>query len=263
MNRSEITLDLHGKVAIVTGAAQGIGRAIAILFASQGARVVVADILEDKSRAVIELIEQAGGTALALTTDVSKPEQIRQIVDATVAQWGRIDIVVNNAYWSAHGTVVDLDENAWDRSMDIMVKAIYLFGKYTFPLMIEQGGGYMVNIASVHGAAAHPRYAVYAAAKAGVLNLTRQMAIDFGPHNIRINAICPGWVITEHVEVPAAVRERAALIYPLGRTGVPEDIAKAALFLVSDLASFVQGHALYVDGGLTVQLQDAAAQASL
>lgn len=254
-------LNLSGKVAIVTGAAQGIGRAIALLYASQGAQVVLADILVDKNNALAEEIAKTGGKAVAMTTDVRQPDAICRTVANTVAQYGRLDIVVNNAYWSAHGSVVDLEESAWDRSMDIMLKAIYLFGKHAFPHMIEQGGGYMVNIASVHSAAAHPRYPVYAAAKAGVLNLTRQMAIDFGPHNIRINAICPGWIITEHVEVPADVRERAGLVYPLRRTGVPDDIAKAALFLVSDLASFVQGHALYVDGGLTAQLQDAAALA--
>jgi NAD(P)-dependent dehydrogenase (short-subunit alcohol dehydrogenase family) len=254
-------IDLEHRVAIVTGAAQGIGRAIALLFAQQGARVVVADILAEKSAAVAAEIVTQGGVAIACTTDVSQAAAIQHAVDTAIATWGRLDIVVNNAYWSAHGTVVDLEEAAWDRSMDIMVKAIYRFGKYAFPHMIEQGGGHMVNIASVHSTAAHPRYAVYAAAKAAVLNLTKQMAIDFGPHNIHVNAICPGWIITEHVDVPADVRERAALVYPLRRIGDPIDIAKAALFLVSDLASFVQGHALYVDGGLTAQLQDAAANA--
>ena len=254
-------LDLTGKVAIVSGAAQGIGRAIGHLFAAHGAQVVVADILAGKAQAVVDEIVAAGGRAIALTTDVGQPEAIQQTIEATIAQYGRIDIVVNNAYWAIHGSVVELEEAAWDRGMDVMLKAIYLFGKYAFPHMIKQGGGCMVNIASVHSAAAHPRYAVYAAAKAGVLNLTKQMAIDFGPHNIRINAICPGWIITEHVDIPDEVRNQAGLVYPLRRTGLPEDIAKAALFLVSDLASFVQGHALYVDGGLTAQLQDAAAQA--
>lgn len=254
-------INLEGKVAIVTGAAQGIGRAIALLFAQQGARVVVADILTEQSAAVAAEIVAAGGIALACPTDVSQASAIQHAVATAVSTWGRLDIVVNNAYWSAHGTVVDLEEAAWDRSMDVMVKAIYRFGKYAFPHMIEQGGGHMVNIASVHSTAAHPRYAVYAAAKAAVLNLTKQMAIDFGPHNIHVNAICPGWIITEHVDVSPAVRQRAALVYPLRRVGDPIDIAKAALFLVSDLASFVQGTALYVDGGLTAQLQDAAASA--
>lgn len=254
-------LDLSGKVAIVTGAAQGIGRAIALLFAGQGARVVVADVLVEKSQAVVAEITHAGGQAVALATDVSQLDAVHKVIERAVQQYGRLDIVVNNAYWSTHGSVVDLEEDSWDRSMDVMLKAIYRFGKYAFPYMIKQGGGHMINIASVHSAAAHPQYAVYAAAKAGVLNLTKQMAIDFGPHNIRINAICPGWIITEHVDIPDDVRQRASYVYPLRRTGVPEDIAKAALFLVSDLASFVQGHALYVDGGLTAQLQDAAAHA--
>ncbi len=253
--------NLQGKVAIVTGAAQGIGRATARMLAAQGASVVVSDILVDKGEEVAQSIVTSGGKAIFLNTDVSNDVEIANAVQQTLEQWGHIDILVNNAYWSAHGTVVDLSEEAWDRSMDVMLKAIYRFGKHLFPAMIEQGGGAVVNIASVHGNAVHPRYAVYAAAKAAVLNLTRQMAVDFGQHNIRVNAICPGWIVTEHVAVSDEARARASAIYPLRRVGEPDDIAKAVLFLVSDLASFVQGHALYVDGGLTVQLQDAVAQA--
>jgi len=252
-------LDLQEKVALITGAAQGIGRATALLLAAHGARVAVTDILAEKGQAVVAEIRAAGGIAEFIYTDVSQHAQIEAAVSQTVGHWGRLDIVVNNAYWSQHGSVIELAEADWDKSMAVMLKAIYLFGKYAFPVMINQGGGVMVNIASVHGEAVHPRYPVYAAAKAGVLNLTRQMALDFGPHHIRVNAICPGWIVTEHVSVPAEVLHRAAQVYPLRRTGVPEDIANTVLFLVSELASFVTGHALYADGGLTVQLQDAVA----
>lgn len=252
-------LDLQGKVALITGAAQGIGRATALLLAAHGAYVAVTDLMAEKGAAVVAEIRAAGGVALFIQTDVSQHAQIEAAVAQTVATWGRLDIVVNNAYWSQHGNVIELAEADWDKSMAVMLKAIYLFGKHAFPVMIKQGGGVMINIASVHSEAVHPRYPVYAAAKAGVLNLTRQMALDFGPHHIRVNAICPGWIVTEHVNVSPAVLQRAAQVYPLRRTGVPDDIAKTVLYLVSDLASFVTGHALYADGGLTVQLQDAVA----
>jgi NAD(P)-dependent dehydrogenase (short-subunit alcohol dehydrogenase family) len=159
-------------------------------------------------------------------------------------------------------SVVDLEEADWDRGMDVMLKATYLFGKHVFPIMQEAGGGAMVNIASVHGMAAFPAYPVYAAAKAGLINLTRQMSIDGGPHNIRVNAICPGWIRTSGPAVlDPKVVARVAKIYPLGRSGEPMEIAKAVRFLVSSESSFVTGAALTVDGGLTAQLQDAVAMA--
>jgi NAD(P)-dependent dehydrogenase (short-subunit alcohol dehydrogenase family) len=251
--------DLAGKVAIVTGAAQGIGRATALRLARAGAYIVAADIQAEKGQNVINEIQEAGGSAHFVHADLAEHEQIRGVVASALERRSRIDIVVNNAYWSKHGNVVELPEADWDRSMAVMVKAIYLFGKYSFPAMIEAGGGAMVNIGSVHGFAASPRYPVYDAAKAAVINLTRQMALDYGPHNIRVNAICPGWIITEEIPPNPEGFARATAIYPLRRTGVPDDIAKVVHFLVSDYASFVTGHALVADGGLTAQLQDTAA----
>lgn len=250
-----------GKVAIVTGAAQGIGRATARVLAGDGAHVLVADIVDDKGEAVVADIRAAGGTAQYLHTDVSDEQAIQAAVETAHSQWGRLDMVVNNAYWSARGTVEEMSSDEWDRSMDIMLKAIFLFGKYSFPHMRAQGGGGMVNIASVHGFAAHRRYGVYAAAKAAVINLTRSMALDYGSQNIRVNAVCPGWIITEHANPPDSALERTARLYPLGRAGRPEEIATAIRFLLSPDASFVTGHALLVDGGLMTQLQDDAARA--
>ena len=249
------------KVAIVTGAAHGIGRATARLFAGDGIKVAVLDIQDELGERVVEEIRAAGGDAFYRHTDVGRHEAIRQAVEETEARWGRLDIVVNNAYWSMRGTVEELEEAEWDRSMEVMLKAIYLMGKYAFPAMGRTGGGAMVNLASIHGFAAARRYGVYAAAKAGVINLTRAMAIDYGKHNIRVNAVCPGWILTYGAPDNPMVLRRTEAIYPLGRAGQPEEVAKAIRFLVSDDASFVTGHALVVDGGLTAQLQDTVAEA--
>lgn len=252
--------NFSGKVAIITGAAHGIGRATAKLLAGDGAHVVVADVNDNGGTEVVAEIERDGGKALYLHTDVGKTEEIRNCVEQTVAHFGRIDYLVNNAYWSKHGTVEELTEEEWDRSMDVMLKAIFLFGKYAFPIMREQGGGAVVNIASVHGLAADRRYGVYDAAKAAVINLTRGMALDYGKHGIRVNSVCPGWIVTSE-GVPEEAKRRAASIYAVGRVGEPNDIAKVIRFLLSDDAGFVTGHALVADGGLTAQLQDTAANA--
>jgi NAD(P)-dependent dehydrogenase (short-subunit alcohol dehydrogenase family) len=247
---------LSGRVAIVTGAAQGIGRATAHLLAGDGVTVLVADVQDDRGAQVVAEITATGGAAAFVHADVAQPDHIASAVQAALDRWDRLDIVVNNAYWSAHGTVEELSIADWDRSMDIMLKAIYLFGKYAFPAMKRGGGGAMVNLASIHGHAAAHRYGVYAAAKAGVINLTRSMAIDYGPHNIRVNAVCPGWILSHGIpDNPEAMR-RAQAMYPVGRPGQPLEVAKVIRFLVSDDASFVNGHALVVDGGLTAQLQD-------
>lgn len=253
--------DLDGQVAIITGAAQGIGRACAEVLASTGVKVVVADIAEAEGKETVAQINESGGTATFSLTDVGEHQQIKALVHDTVAQYGRLDIVINNAYWSIRKSVVDLPEDEWDKGMNVMLKSTYLFGKYSFPQMEKQGNGAMVNIASVHGLASIGDYPVYAAAKAGLINLTRQMAIDGGPLGIRVNAICPGAIRTRG---PVELTERRAKVvkklFPAGRYGIPEEIATAARFLVSEQASYVTGHALVVDGGMTAQLQDAVSQ---
>jgi NAD(P)-dependent dehydrogenase (short-subunit alcohol dehydrogenase family) len=248
--------DLEGQVAIVTGAAQGIGQEIAATLARHKVKVIIADILDEKGKGVADLIEKEGGIARFLHCDVGDHASIRGLVETVLEEFGRLDIVVNNAYWSAHKSVVDLEEEEWNKSLNVSLRAVYLFGKYAFPAMITAGGGAIVNIASVHGLAAHANYPVYAAAKAGMINLTRQMAVDGGPHRIRVNAICPGWVNTGTTPIPTAILNRALSLYPLQRPGRPEDIANAVLFLTSELSSFVTGSTLVVDGGLTAQLPD-------
>jgi NAD(P)-dependent dehydrogenase (short-subunit alcohol dehydrogenase family) len=249
---------LSGKVAIVTGAANGIGRATALRFAREGATVVVTDIQDEAGERVVAEIKGAGGTARYRHTDVSDHGHIRQMVESTVEAYGRLDILVNNAYWTKRGSVVDLAEDDWDLAMNIMVKAIYLAGKYAFPAMQAGGGGAIVNLASVHGLMAWPNNAVYETAKAAVINLTRQMAIDGGPMGIRVNAVCPGWILTRTVNITPARLDWTKRLYPLGRPGQPEEIASAINFLVSGEASFITGHSLVVDGGLTTQLQDSS-----
>ncbi|MBM4418849.1 MAG: SDR family oxidoreductase [Chloroflexi bacterium] len=251
---------LHGRVALITGAAQGIGRSTAIRFAEEGARVAIVDVDAPKGEATAAEIRASGGEALFLHHDIGEDAACRAMVEEAVAAWGRLDVLFNNAYWSAAGTVVELAPADWDRSMQVMLRAIYLGCKYAIPPMIAGGGGSIIATSSVHGVLAAARSAVYEAAKAGVINLMREIAVDFGHQGIRANAICPGWIVTERGEEWARTRpdvvRQAEVMYPVGRPGRPRDIANAALYLASDESSFVTGHALVVDGGLTCQLQD-------
>jgi NAD(P)-dependent dehydrogenase (short-subunit alcohol dehydrogenase family) len=251
---------LASKVALITGAAQGIGKGTALLFAREGARVAVVDIDEPNGQETVEQIRREGGDAIFLPRDVGDERQIERMVAETVERYGKIDVLFNNAYWNKPGTVVDLDPADWDRSMNVMVRAVYLGCKYAIPEMIKAGGGSIITTASVHGLLAAAHSAVYETAKAAVINLMREVAIDYGHQGIRANAICPGWIITEKGEArvrenPESVR-RAEQLYPARRGGRPIDIAYGALYLASDESTFVTGTALVIDGGLTCQLQD-------
>jgi NAD(P)-dependent dehydrogenase (short-subunit alcohol dehydrogenase family) len=251
---------LANKVALITGAAQGIGKGTALLFAREGAKLAVVDIDAPRGEETVGQIRADGGEALFLHRDVGDEAQIKLMVAETLERYGRLDVLYNNAYQNRSGNVVDLDSADWDRSLDVMLKAVYLGCKYAIPEMVRNGGGSIISTSSVHGLVAAANSAVYEAAKAGVINLMREVAVSFGHKGIRANAICPGWIITEKGEEglrgnPARL-ERAARMYPVGRAGRPIDIAYAALYLASDESSFVTGHALVVDGGLTCQLQD-------
>lgn len=246
-------LRLDGKVAIVTGAAQRIGREIARTFADQGARVVVADIDDASGARTVGEIVSRGGVAHFVHADVGRSEAIRAMIGTTIERFGRLDILVNNAHWEKHGTVVELDEADWDRSFDVLLKALYLGCKYAIPEMRKVGGGAIINISSVHAFQVSDRYVTYQTAKAGVVQFTRQVAWDFGPENIRCNCICPGDIplpsdIDAHAAEAGYLEERT-LLKAIKRPGHPRDIARAALFLVSDLAEWITGQALTVDGG--------------
>jgi NAD(P)-dependent dehydrogenase (short-subunit alcohol dehydrogenase family) len=254
---------LLDRVAIVTGGAQGIGGGTARRLAEEGARVLVVDVDAELARRNVELIQAAGGIADALQTDVGTEDGVRRMVDFAVNLWGKLDILVNNAYAGVGGPKVDaigVTEDAWDRSMDIGLKAMFRAAKYAVPHMRRAGGGAMVNLSSVHGLLGAPGALVYETLKAGVIGLTRQLATEYGPDGIRVNAICPGHIVTERLEEMWRDHQDALGFfvqqYPVRRTGTPVDIGNAVVFLCSDEASFITGHALVVDGGLSIQLQE-------
>ena len=251
------------RVAIVTGGAAGIGGATARRLAEEGARVLVVDINADGAETNAQTIRAAGGTAQAMQADVGTEAGVEEIVDRAVQLWGRLDIVVNNAYGVGSIGRVEagkVTEEVWDRGFDVGLKAMFRAARFAVPHLRAAGGGSIVNMSSVHGLLAEPGQLVYETLKAGVISLTRQLAVEYGPDGIRVNAICPGHIVTERMaerwrEHPETLRYFAEQ-YPLRRTGVPNDIANAVMFLCSDEASFITGQALVVDGGLTIQLQE-------
>jgi NAD(P)-dependent dehydrogenase (short-subunit alcohol dehydrogenase family) len=254
---------LQDQVAIITGGAMGIGGATARRLAGEGARVLIADFNLETAQANAERIRSAGGVAEVIQADVSQGADIKAMVDRAVELWGQLHILVNNA-WGAKdsaGSAVELSESAWDYAMAVMVKAIFMAVKHAVPHMQQAGHGSIVNISSVHGLLMAPRALAYEAAKSAVIGLTRQMAIDFGPLGIRVNAICPGHIVTERMQQRRWDHNPSLLPffeaqYPVRRVGRPDDIANAIRFLCSDEASFITGHALVVDGGLSIQLQE-------
>ena len=251
---------LEGKVALITGSTSGIGRATAKLFAANGARVVVNGRRRELGESLVEEIKAAGGEAVYLRADLIESQAVRDLVRAAVDTYGRLDVLMNNAYFAVMGTATELDERDWDRAMAILLKAPYVACQEAIPQMIRQGGGSIINTSSVHGYLASNRFHVYDTAKAGLVNLTRSIALDFGPYGVRANAICPGAIIVERSEQRFRdnpdLERRAALVYPVRRIGRPIDVAYAALYLASDESSFVTGTTLVVDGGMTCQLPD-------
>lgn len=253
---------LQNRVAIVTGGALGIGGATSRRLAGEGAKVLVADYVMDAAEENAARIKEAGGEAKAMHVDVSRPEEIEAMVKEAVDTFGGLHILVNNAWGSKEpdGTAETVSETAWEYGMDTMVRAHFRAMRHAVPHMRDAGGGAVVNIASVHGFLMAERRLVYETAKSAVIGMTKQMACDFGKDGVRVNAICPGHIVTERGEANWAKNPSLHALfveqYPVRRTGVPDDIANAIRFLVSDEASFITGHALVVDGGLTIQLQE-------
>ena len=254
---------LENQVAIVTGGAMGIGGATSRSLADSGAKVLIADIAIESAETNARAIRERGGTALVVEADVSKALSIKNMIDHAIEEWGRLDILVNNAYNAPFGgnqNVVDTTEEQWDAGMALLVKAIFLGAKYAVPHMANQGSGSIVNISSVHGMLTAPGSLIYEAGKSAVIGATRQMATEFGPMGIRVNAICPGHIVTERVQPQWDANPSGLKFfenqYPLRKVGKPDDIANAVGFLCSDAASFITGHSLVVDGGLTIQLQE-------
>ena len=254
---------LTDRVAIVTGGALGIGGATARRLAEEGAKVLVVDVDADAAGRNVDAIRALGGIAEALHSDVGTEDGVRAMVDRAVSQWNQLDIVVNNAYAGVGGprvAAIGVTEESWDRSMDIGLKAMFRAARYAVPHMRQAGGGSLVNLSSVHGLLGAPGSLVYETLKAGVIGLTRQLAVEYGPDGIRVNAICPGHIVTERLEEMWRDHQDTLRFfveqYPIRRTGKPVDIANAIVFLCSDEASFITGHALVVDGGLSIQLQE-------
>ena len=256
--------DFDGKVVIVTGGSKGIGGGISMAFARAGASVTVnghAD--EATANALVRQLGDEGHTAQAVMGDVSRADDCKRIVNATVAAYGGVDVLVNNAAIqppSLYLNVEDLPEQGWDRIINVNLKSHFLMSKYSIPEMRKRGGGVVINVSSVQGLQSQPLVPAYAASKGGILSLTRNMALDYAPHNIRVLTICPGTIDTPMVRTAArAFGEEEALVeswgrlHPLGRVGSSEEIANVALFLASDKASFMTGEYVCVDGGYMAQ----------
>ena len=246
-----------GKVAFVTGAGNGIGRAAALAFAREGASVVAADVSEEGNRETARLIEKIGGRALAVTCDVTRAEDVKAALDKTVEAFGRLDFAFNNAgVEQRNAAVADFEEDEWDRIHNTNLRGVFLCMKYEIPLMLKQGGGRIVNTSSGAGVIGIKGGGAYAASKHGVIGLTKSAALDYAAQNVRVNAVAPGYIATPMMDRftggAAEGWEKITSEEPIGRVGRPEEISDAVIWLCSDASSFVVGHALVVDGGQTV-----------
>jgi NAD(P)-dependent dehydrogenase (short-subunit alcohol dehydrogenase family) len=247
------------KVALITGGSAGIGRATAIAFAREGAKVVVASRRIKEGEETVQLVKKAGSDGFFIKTDVAKAADVRAMVEKTIATYGRLDYAFNNAgvIEEKPGPLVEQSEETFGRIMDINVKGVWLSMKYEIPEMLKRGGGAIVNMSSVAGVVGFPGLGIYIASKHAVIGLTKSAAVEYSKLGVRINAVNPAAIETEmlgHVagDNPEALAQMAAG-HPIGRIGRPEEVAEAVIWLCSDKASFVTGHSLLVDGGYTAQ----------
>jgi NAD(P)-dependent dehydrogenase (short-subunit alcohol dehydrogenase family) len=247
---------LDGKAALVTGAGSGIGRATALACAREGAKIVVADMVVEAGKETVSMIESAGGDATFVPVNVTQAAEVEAMVAAAVSAYGRIDCAHNNAgIEGVFATTADYPEEDWDRVMAVNLKGVWLCMKYEIPQMVQQGGGAIVNTASLAGLVGAKRMPAYVASKHGVVGLTKTAALEYAKSGLRINAVCPGIIHTSMVDRMFLNRrpdleDRLAAVEPMGRLGKPEEVAEAVVWLCSDAASFVTGHTMTVDGGI-------------
>lgn len=245
---------LENKVAVITGAGSGFGEATAKLFAREGAAVVAVDINADAAQAVVDAITAEGGRATAVAADVSDPEAVRAFIDKAVDEYGQLDILFNNAGTYRPGNVEETSIEDWDLSVDVNLKSVFLGMKYAMP-HLKKTKGNVISTASAGGIIGFPNAVSYGATKGGVVSLTRAAAVDYAVHDIRVNCICPGTGetgMTRGLLDDPNIKDAFLAPIPLHRLGQPDDVAKAALFLASDLSGYISGHALPVDGGWTM-----------
>ncbi len=254
-NKPRLSVDLSGRVALVTGAARGIGFAIARCLAGAGARVVCVDINADVLAGTVECLRGAGAEVFGLTCDVSDSDQVNAVVKETADSHGGLDILVNNAGITRDGLIMRMKDEQWDQVLDINLRGVFLFTRAAARPLMKSGSGRIINIASVCGLAGNPGQANYSASKAGVIGLTRTVAGELASRGVTVNAIAPGFIQTE---MTAALdeKQRAAIQarVPLSRLGVSLDVGEAVLFLASDAASYITGQVLAIDGGITASL---------
>lgn len=253
-------MHFDGKTVIVTGSAVGIGRAAAEAFSRGKAKVVVADLDQQKGEEAVSVIIEDGGQASYIRVDVTDSDSVKALVEKTRQLYGGIDILINNAGIHYQGNVVETPVEAWDRVLDVNLKGVYLCSHHVVPVMVERGGGVIVNIASEAGMVGIKGQAAYNASKAGVISLTQSMAVDFAEHKIRVNAVSPGTTetplvlkILEEADNPEEIRADLEGCRPLNRLGRPEEIAAAVLAMASDELGYVTGSVLTIDGGYTAQ----------
>lgn len=251
-SKPRITADLSGQVALVTGAARGIGRTIAHTLCAAGARVVCVDVNAQTLAETVDALCAGGAAAEAMTCDVTNSERVNQVVDDVVQKYGRLDIMVNNAGITRDGLLMRMKDDQWDAVIAINLKGTFLFTRAAIRPMVKARRGRIINVASVSGLMGNPGQANYSASKAAVIGLTRTAAREVASRNITVNAVAPGFIATDMAVALGSERlEQIKAQTPLGRLGEPQDVADAVLFLASEAASFITGHVLVIDGGLT------------
>jgi len=253
---------LKDKVSIITGAASGIGKATSLVFAREGAKVMCADVNADGAEAVARQIADTGGDAASVRVDVAQEADVQEMISQTVARWGRLDVLYNNAGIGFGMPVTQVPESEWDRLMDINLKGVFLGCKHAIPEMLKNGGGAIVSTASDAGLRGSAFLSTYCASKGGVVMLTKSLAVEWAAQGIRVNCVCPGVIRTPILDpfisqsqallgvTPEQAWAQMAAVHPIGRVGEPEEVGRAVAFLASDEASFITGVALSVDGGL-------------